>query len=31
VREVAGLHGGTIVLRNREGGGAIARLHLPLA
>jgi two-component system sensor histidine kinase CreC len=31
VREVAGLHGGTIVLRNREGGGAVARLHLPLA
>lgn len=31
VREVAGLHGGTVGLRNREGGGAIATLRLPLA
>jgi two-component system sensor histidine kinase CreC len=31
VREVAGLHGGSVALRNREGGGAIASLRLPLA
>lgn len=31
VREVARLHGGTVALRNREGGGAEAVLELPLA
>ena len=31
VREVAGLHGGSVALRNREAGGAIATLRLPLA
>ncbi len=31
VREVAMLHGGEISLHNREGGGAIAILRLPLA
>ena len=29
VHEVAGLHGGTATLRNRDGGGALARIHLP--
>ena len=29
VREVAALHGGSIELRNREGGGAVAELRLP--
>nr|WP_241093634.1 two-component system sensor histidine kinase CreC [Xanthomonas sp.] len=29
VREVARLHGGEASLRNREGGGAVARLSLP--
>ncbi len=29
VREVARLHGGEVALRNREGGGAVAALHLP--
>ncbi|WP_369937399.1 two-component system sensor histidine kinase CreC [Xanthomonas tesorieronis] len=31
VREVARLHGGEASLRNREGGGAVARLSLPAA
>lgn len=31
VREVARLHGGEASLRNREGGGAVARLSLPVA
>jgi two-component system sensor histidine kinase CreC len=31
VREVAALHGGTIELVNREGGGATATLELPVA
>ena len=31
VREVAGLHGGTIAVENGEGGGAVATLRLPLA
>ena len=31
VREVATLHGGDVRLRNREGGGAVATLTLPLA
>lgn len=31
VREVASLHGGSITVRNREGGGACAELRLPLA
>jgi two-component system sensor histidine kinase CreC len=31
VREVARLHGGSVALRNREGGGAEATLRLPLA
>jgi two-component system sensor histidine kinase CreC len=31
VREVASLHGGTASLRNREQGGALAELRLPLA
>lgn len=30
VREVADLHGGSIALVNREGGGAIAELRLPV-
>ncbi|MDX1550828.1 MAG: ATP-binding protein, partial [Lysobacter spongiicola] len=30
VAEVAALHGGRATLGNREGGGAVARLHLPL-
>ncbi|MCZ7010079.1 ATP-binding protein, partial [Salmonella enterica] len=30
VAEVAALHGGSAGLRNREGGGAVAELHLPL-
>ncbi len=30
VREVAGLHGGEVRLRNRDGGGAVAELDLPL-
>lgn len=30
VREVATLHGGTIALRNREGGGAVAELRVPV-
>lgn len=30
VHEVAQLHGGTITLQNREGGGALATLDLPL-
>lgn len=30
VREVANLHGGSIALVNREGGGAIAELRLPV-
>lgn len=31
VREVARLHGGDVRLRNRDGGGAIATLRLPIA
>lgn len=31
VAEVAALHGGRAWLRNRDGGGAIARIELPLA
>jgi two-component system sensor histidine kinase CreC len=31
VREVATLHGGTAALANRDGGGAVAMLELPLA
>jgi len=31
VREVAGLHGGTIAVENADGGGAVATLRLPLA
>ena len=31
VREVARLHGGDVRLENRDGGGAIAMLSLPLA
>lgn len=31
VREVAALHGGSADLRNREGGGAVASVRLPLA
>lgn len=31
VREVAHLHGGTVRVENREGGGALARLTLPLS
>jgi len=30
VREVASLHGGEAKLDNREGGGAVATLELPL-
>ncbi len=30
VREVAGLHGGEVLVRNGEGGGAVAVLSLPL-
>ena len=30
VREVARLHGGTVALRNREGGGTEAELELPM-
>ena len=30
VREVATLHGGEVTLRNREGGGAVAILRLPM-
>lgn len=30
VREVASLHGGQALLRNRDGGGAIAELSLPI-
>jgi len=30
VREVADLHGGSVVLGNREGGGAVAELRLPV-
>jgi len=31
VREAAALHGGTVSVQGREGGGAIAVLELPLA
>ena len=31
VAEVAGLHGGTIALDDRDGGGTVARLVLPAA
>jgi two-component system sensor histidine kinase CreC len=31
VREVATLHGGSVELLNRDGGGAVATLELPLA
>jgi two-component system sensor histidine kinase CreC len=31
VREVATLHGGTVTLVNRDGGGAVATLELPVA
>jgi nitrogen fixation/metabolism regulation signal transduction histidine kinase len=31
VRDIAGQHGGTVTLDDREGGGACARLMLPLA
>ncbi|HET8819255.1 MAG TPA: ATP-binding protein, partial [Xanthomonadaceae bacterium] len=31
VAEVAGLHGGTVALADRDGGGTVARLALPAA
>ena len=31
VRDIAAQHGGSVTLENRDGGGAIARLSLPLA
>lgn len=31
VRDIAAQHGGSVTLENRQGGGAIARLSLPLA
>lgn len=31
VRDIAGLHGGSATLENRDGGGARARIELPLA
>jgi two-component system sensor histidine kinase CreC len=31
VAEVAALHDGTVELRNRDGGGAIATLSVPLS